>query len=1414
MQVTRGTNDGDTFGGFEYNGYLYALGGRPSATLKTVEYAQIQTDGQLGAWTYTSPMQQTRWAPLAFAYGGYAYVCGGGTGAQSTLTSCEYTSIKDDGSLNAWQPTSDPSINFSLGTGSGFVANGYAYLMHSVNNANSSVGDDSYSYAPVNSDGSLSTWKHALWTGNAIQSAANNIAGGLAHGPGGSFLYNNMVYTFFTGGSTVETQVWYAPFKDDGSIGTFVQTTSFPNWFWGAGIFADNGFAYVINSVPAKTWATMPTKQTFYAPINDDGSLGAWSETTSTLTAGSRTALPYHGYVYAYYDNGTVEYAHLGSAAIKGSAPSSCTPASGDLGGWSTGTSMSAIRWAHATVAYNGYIYAIGGRDSGANFLKTVEYAPIGSDGSLSAWMPTSSLKTAQANPEAFAYNGYMYVAGGIGQKTTEYAPINADGSLGAWTITSSLVQARDHFLGFADNGYAYAIGGCADTGGCPSGPTETMERATINDDGTLSAWNLLSSSLLKAEWGADGFLYNGYVYMLGGSSGATTQYAPMNSDGTIGTWVATSSMSTPHLVGAAFSYNGSAYALGGQLGGVGTKTIESAPINSDGSLGTWSALGGLATARDQFGEGAAVIYNNYLYMVGGQSTTYLASTEYAALPAVPAGCGVVVPPVVPLGPKPIPPSNVYGQAYSENIGWINFSCDGAGDSDPHDTGVQSVPNGLCDTMAYGVQAVSADKGVTWTLSGSAYSTNGGWLSMDGLTIDATGQVQGTTNAGNFGITSFAGNSSYPGLKWNSQTGLFSGYAYSEKFGWINFSGAGYNVILDFGFVFPPNARYIHGQVYSENVGWINLFCDGAGDTHPYKAGVQAITNDFCTTTPYGVIATTPDNGTTWTLSGYGYSTDAGWFDMDGLTIDASGKVQGSTTYGNFGKTTFTGSPLPNLTWDKHSGSFGGVAYSEQLGWINFSGVGYGAILDYNYGVSITPPPTPFAAVDTRTLTFNIMDVGDSDLATSVASVTDASGIIQTTSAAYPAGSTTGVVSFPNLDVRRAGVYTVTLKVCDIAGNCTPDGYSFPFFHVVANVPTATAADCASPAENFAVACPSALTYSTGTVVADATQEHTTSLQLADKYGNRVRSEKSSPLPDYPGPVKEVGATIDFTNSTKLDQIAGTGDSIVYMNAPTENGFTLHQVGGATTGALHEADVGDTAGAGRFDIGIQSYAPTSTGYSPIRDDGFKVQLNDATYAVTSCYAGSGETVIGAQPSFGCTATSAWTPPLTNNFGTTVSVGSSLNSPSNNPPPPPPSPSFNPNILNLLVSVDNSMALYTSNANGDALNPIGSLVAGCSGLCVTNATRVDSSADNNSTSWQYAMSVPVTQNPMYLLARVTGDYASNGVSISANGSCLVPVGGYIGTPGYLSSHWYRSGCWYSTELNKTDSVLFSVPVQQN
>ena len=68
--------------------------------------------------------------------------------------------------------------------------------------------------------------------------------------------------------------------------------------------------------------------------------------------------------------------------------------------------------------------------------------------------------------------------------------------------------------------------------------------------------------------------------------------------------------------------------------------------------------------------------------------------------------------------------------------------------------------------------------------------------------------------------------------------------------------------------------------------------------------------------------------------------------------------------------------------------------------------------------------------------------------------------------------------------------------------------------------------------------------------------------------------------------------------------------------------------------------------------------------------------------------------------------------------------------------------------------------------------------------------------------------------MYLLARVTGDYASNGVSISANGSCLVPVGGYIGTPGYLSSHWYRSGCWYSTELNKTDSVLFSVPVQQN
>ncbi len=82
----------------ECQGYIYVMDGNPwKAALNSVGYAQINPDGTLGEWAYTSSNQLGRWIPSAQAYNGYVYVLGGyASGPTATV---EYASINPDGSL-------------------------------------------------------------------------------------------------------------------------------------------------------------------------------------------------------------------------------------------------------------------------------------------------------------------------------------------------------------------------------------------------------------------------------------------------------------------------------------------------------------------------------------------------------------------------------------------------------------------------------------------------------------------------------------------------------------------------------------------------------------------------------------------------------------------------------------------------------------------------------------------------------------------------------------------------------------------------------------------------------------------------------------------------------------------------------------------------------------------------------------------------------------------------------------------------------------------------------------------------------------------------------------------------------------------------------------------------------------------
>ncbi len=200
----------------------------------------------------------------------------------------------------------------------------------------------------------------------------------------------------------------------------------------------------------------------------------------------------------------------------------------------------------------------------------------------------------------AVVYNGYLYYIGGnnagsLELATVEYAQIASDGSL--------VIQTS-----------------------CPSGWTL---------GGGNNQWCYNNSSLFTAVRATTSAVYNGFLYVIGGagSSGATktVEYAQLAADGSLvshsagycasgwtlgganNTWCYNAtSLTTATSSATAVSYNGYIYEIGGNTG---ITTVEYVPINSDGSLGTWSGTNALSTATEQ---ADITVYNGYIYVIDG----------------------------------------------------------------------------------------------------------------------------------------------------------------------------------------------------------------------------------------------------------------------------------------------------------------------------------------------------------------------------------------------------------------------------------------------------------------------------------------------------------------------------------------------------------------------------------------------------------------------------------------------------------------------------------------------------------------------------------------------------------------------------------------------------------------------------
>lgn len=678
------------FGWTAYKGYLYAAGGatgtiasgcgNSSATMtNTLQYAPILASGDLGAWTTSANTFTSARKDVGLAiYNDFVYISSGTTDGITTYTDTQISKIGTNGDIGAWR-TSSQTIPTNGKYRFGYRAyNGYLYLAGGTNNLTGML------YAQIYANGDIGSW--------ASSGTMSTGRYGL-----GFVLYKGYVY-YIGGndGANYLNDTGYAKFSDAGIATAFgTSGNTFTTTRRGAQTLVSGNYLYVLGGDNGAG----PNNTVYKALISSNGSIGTFSSTTAFTTARTYfAAVAYGGYMYVL-GGCTSAYSACGTNTnnITTVYRSTINQSDGTLGAWSADGSITTARYGLTAVAYNGYMYVMGGLN-GTTFNNTIQYHAITPTTGAMAGAWTTSAKTLPASSayvSATVYGGVLYVAGGCSagaltctttRNTVHYASLATSGDLSATLAsTSAFTTARGDFGLVAIKGRLYITGGRTNTT-----YYNDVQSAPINTNGTIGTWVSLSATLSNARYGigmvpafgsiyvtggyngttyyndvqiaginngGSGIIgtqvtdstdtiptareesqiitYNGYLYSLGGiatgnSRSNAVYYAPLNTDGSVGSWTTTTSFATSRNVFGATAMNGYMYIIGGSTGTPNLKDIQYAKINSDGSLDTWASAGSNVSNG---GQGVcATSYNGYIYSLGGwDGSTDYNTVRYAA---------------------------------------------------------------------------------------------------------------------------------------------------------------------------------------------------------------------------------------------------------------------------------------------------------------------------------------------------------------------------------------------------------------------------------------------------------------------------------------------------------------------------------------------------------------------------------------------------------------------------------------------------------------------------------------------------------------------------------------------------------------------------------------------------------------
>ncbi len=285
-------------------------------------------------WSETTPLPNGSWRHACAAANGFIYFLGGGSGPSAD---CYYARVNPDGTIGSWQSAS--ALPTTLGWLAADATGGHIYA---VGGWNLSGLTNAASYAPLDSSGAIGAWSSTttlptqLFTHNAV-------------------LVDSCFYVIggCTGvGTPTVADVRFARIQPDGALGSWTETSDLPQPVRLMGVAAWDDYLY---SVGGRGDFDAAYDAVYCAERNPDGTLEDWQATTSLPSAlDGTTCAAVAGRLYAC---GGID----GNGGIVTSVYSAPINPDGTVGAWQAETSLPAERWAADGLALNDRIYVPGG---------------------------------------------------------------------------------------------------------------------------------------------------------------------------------------------------------------------------------------------------------------------------------------------------------------------------------------------------------------------------------------------------------------------------------------------------------------------------------------------------------------------------------------------------------------------------------------------------------------------------------------------------------------------------------------------------------------------------------------------------------------------------------------------------------------------------------------------------------------------------------------------------------------------------------------------------------------------------------------------------------------------------------------------------------------------------------------------